>query len=207
MMTRRKNIIKIAIIALLIGVISTTGSYAYFVTKTSVATSLKIKTGTLGVKFNTKNSGNNINLNFQNLKLGVEQVNSFEFKNTGNINERIEVQFLNLNENNKSEKKLKKDYLKYFKYELTFNDGKEELEKSEGNLEDLFGQRVILKNKYKKTYSLIPNGIIKAEIKITLDPSIVEGMSIRDIKDFQESQLNFKVAILGQQLNDISNIN
>lgn len=190
----RRNIIKIMFIALLIGMIGTTGSYSYFLVQQKVNTDLRIKTGIMKVSFVPSST----DLNFSDLQIGVEQTKNFNFTNNGEINETVDFEFVKVDGD-------LTNYLQYFNYALTFKKGDSTIKTYSGTLSNLFGAKtsLIYEGTSSGLYPLEKGSVVNAELKITLDPSIKNCLNTENILSFKQSQLRFKVVLYGKQLNDI----
>jgi hypothetical protein len=203
----KNNFIKgMVFIALVTGIIGTTGSYGYFNAQSNINSNLKITTGNLEVNFYNNKVTDNVDLNFNGLSVDKGITKSFNIKNTGNLNENIKLQFIRTDsEKNLKQKPISSRYLKYFNYQLDFyNSSDKKIKTYSGALDKLFNEEFILQDSKGNKYPLYTGEKLKVQMNIILDSSIKDDMNYSEIRNFKNNILKFKLDVIGSQLNEIS---
>lgn len=190
----KKEVLKSCLVAVLIGVIGTVGSFAYFKSKADVKTNLTVKTGGFKVQLLNNTSEQSNKLIYIRGLLPPQASStvhrnsdkkSFKIKNNGSLNQKVEVYFSNLLTD------IPKDELNGIKCEVTFKDKNDKVALGETKncyLNELTSKKFIALDNQKRPITLKKDDIISCDFQITL----TKAMNYKDSKKTIKFAVNAK---------------
>ena len=185
----RKNneLKKILGLALAIGIIGTTTSYAYFSSKAQVSSNLKVTMGTLDVNLKDDGTENTNGLiNISDLKPNSSANDAFKVENAGNLKQKFKIK-MNLRNDSK-------ELLNYMDGELVFEDLKGSIVSKPISLNQLFNGSFIEVINLEDKPLVIDKEMLIGKLKITVKNSVDYN--------YENKSLDFDISVRGTQVNN-----
>lgn len=171
---------KLVGMALLIALVGTGSTLAYFIDKAEIKPHLAIQLGTLNTNITE-------NISIEGLDIDSIKTDEFTIKNTGTLRQKLEFNFSNpLN--------IEQDGLDKLNYEIVFSKANGEMSKTySGVMTDLFADSIKIVNESGERLILDKDEELTATIKIDMDKAMPYKYSNKEI--------NFDIVVNADQIN------